>query len=318
MAEIKFNDEQLKDLIASVGKELNDMVKAETAQLAKGAKEDAPAEESEGSEGPASPPPAEEAASADGPPAEGSAPPAEGSAPPAEASAPASPEASAAAAAPEGSPQHEGGEIEPAPTVEALQAEYSKLDPEALKMHFLACKQALMAVMGAEEGAGAGAPPPEASAPPAGAPPPPAPPAGGAPMAMGEKSGKKVVLGDEAGNGGKIEAGKLGKAEAEVADLKKQVADQNEALGKLAKAVEVALTPVRKSVKGVSDLRFVARTEEPKTSPVAALSKKEITAKLREKARDSKLSKADKDLISSYAVGGVDVSKIEHLLKDVA
>lgn len=312
MAEIKFEKEQLDNMLASVASELTEMLKAESAQLAKGAKEDAPAEESEGSEGPAAPP-AEESA-AEGPPAEASAPPAEASAPPAEASAPpaaAAPPPGAEASAP--APGQDSGEIEPAPTVEALQAEYQKLDPEALKMHFLACKSALMAAMGADQGAGA---PPEASAP-AGAPPPaPSASPAHAPMAMGEKGGKKVVLGNEAGNGGKMEAGKLGKAEAEVADLKKQVAAQNEALGNLSKAVETFLQPVRKSVKGVSDLRFVARTEEPKASPVGQLSKKEITAKLREKARDSKLSKSDKDLISSYAVGGVDVSKIEHLLKD--
>ena len=316
MPEIKFDKEQLDSMLASVASELTDMLKSESAALAKGAKEDAPAEESEGSEGPAKP---EESSADAGPPAEASAP-AEGSAPPPpEASAPeASPEQSAAAMAPEGSPEHEGGEIEPQASVEALLPEYMKLDPEALKMHYLACKQALMTQMGQAQGAA-----PEASAP--AAPPPAAPPGpeASAPMAMGEMSGKKVVLGDANGNGGKIEAGKMGKSEGdardvEIAALKKNQAEQEEALGKLVKAVETVLQPVRKSVKNLSDMRFIQRAEEPKASPVAQLSKKEITAKLREKARDSKLSKADKELISSYALGGVDVSKIEHLLTDAA
>jgi hypothetical protein len=201
--------------------------------------------------------------------------------------------------------------IEPAPTVEALQAEYMKLDPEALKMHYLAAKSALAAAMGAEQGGAPGAPAPEASAPvgpPAGAPPP-APPAGGAPMAMGEmKAGKQVNLTD--GNGGEVEAGKLGKAESELADLRKQLAAQNTALLQLA---EVVATPIRKSVKGLSDLRFIERAEESKPAP-KALSKKEIQAVLSAQVRSGKLSKADKELVTQYSVGAVDVTKIEHLL----
>lgn len=310
MPEIKFNKEQLDEMLAAVAVDITEMLKNESAALTKGAKDDAPAEESEGSEGPAAP--EASAPEASGPPAgpEASAPEA---GPPAEVAPPAGPEASAPAPAPG------QGEIEPAPTVEQLQAEYSQLDPEQLKMHYLACKGALLASMGG----GAG---PEASAP-AGPPAPPAgPPAGpeasAPPMAMGEKSGKQVVLGDAKGNGGKIEAGKMSKSEIEkdekIAKLEKSQADQTEAVAQLAKVIETVLQPVRKSVKGISDVRFVARTEEPKVSPVSSLTKKEVTAKLREKARDIKLSKSDKDLISSYTVGGVDISKIEHLLKDAA
>lgn len=319
MAEIVIEKEALDSALATVARELTEMLKTEAVALNKAAKDDAPSEASEGSEGPSEP--EESSAPADG--AEASAPPAEGSAPPAPpAEASASPDASAAAAAPEGSPQHEGGEIEPAPTVEGLQAEYAKLDPEALKMHYLACKSALMAVMGAEQSAPGGAPPgAEASA---AAPPPasPSPPPGAAPMAMGEMSGKQVQLGDKKGNGGAIEAGKMSKSEeakdAEIVALRKAQAVQEEAVAGLAKVVEKMLQPVRKSVKGVSDLKFVPRTEEAKPAPAANLTKKEVVAKLRDKVREGKLSKADKELVSSYTVGNIDVSKIEHLLVSAA
>jgi hypothetical protein len=189
-------------------------------------------------------------------------------------------------------------------------AEYAKLDPEALKMHYLACKSALAATMGADPAAGGA---PEASAPGAGAPPPMAPPAGpppgAAPMAMGEMSGKKVNLSD--GNGGEVAAGKMAKAEGEIASLRKQLEAQNTALLQLA---EVVATPIRKSVKGLSDLKFIERTEEVKPTASASLSKKEVQAVLREKVRTGKLSKADKELVTSYSVGAIDISKIEHLL----
>lgn len=306
MPEIKFEKEWLDSALNQCAAELTDMLKSEQAALAKSATDDAPAEESEGSEGPASPPPSDEGEASASPEAsapeagEASAP--DDASPPAEASAPPA-EASAA-------PGEEQA-IEPAPTPEALQAEYAKLDPESLKMHYLAAKAALAAIMGADASAGA---PPEASASPA-APPaaPPAPPAA-APMAMGEmKAGKQVNLTD--GNGGEVEAGKLGKSEkdAEIALLKAQLDEQNKALLQLA---EVVATPIRKSIKGLSDLKFIERSEEVKPSKAATLSKKEVQAVLKEKVRAGKLSKADKELVMQYSVGAVDIAKIEHLLAD--
>lgn len=311
MAEIKFEKEWLDQALSQCAAELTDMLKSESALIKSDDRDDdAPAESSSGSSGPTSPvedsdggdaPPAESSAPADGPP-EGSAPPgADAGAPPpgAEASAPA-----------DGAAPGQEQAIEPAPTVEALQAEYMKLDPETLKMHYLAAKSALAAAMGAEQGGAPGAPAPEASAPPAGPPAgaPPGPPAG-APMAMGEMgAGKQVKLTD--GNGGEVEAGKLGKAEKEIGELRKQLDAQNAALLQLA---EVVATPIRKSVKGLSDLKFIERTEESKPAP-KALSKKEIQAALSAKVREGKLSKADKELVTQYTVGVVDFTKIEHLL----
>ncbi len=83
------------------------------------------------------------------------------------------------------------------------------------------------------------------------------------------------------------------------------------------KLAEVVAKPIRKSIKGLSDLKFIERSEEVKGPAAASLTKAEVTAKLREKVREGKLSKSDKDLVSKYTVGGVDVSKIEHLLADL-
>jgi hypothetical protein len=301
MADIKFKKEYLDDLIAAVSTELTDMLKAESAALAKSDEDgspekDAPAETSEGSEGPAAPP------AADAPPAEASAPPAEASAPPAEASAP--PAMGAEGSAPADAAP---APIAPAPTVESLQAEIMKEPPEYQKMLFLACKAALMATMGADQGM---APPgAEGSAPPPPAPAPPGPPPGAAPMAMAE-------IKSSPGNGGQMKAGKLGKSEDQVKieNLEKQLSDQNDALTGLVKAVERLATPVRKSAKTLDDLRFVNRTATETKDEKKTLSKAEVKAVLVEKIREGKLSKADKELVAKYTVGAVDVTKIEHLL----
>lgn len=312
MPQIKFEKAKLDELLASVGNELTDLLKSDAAALAKSAVDDAPGEASEGSGPPTEPD--EETADASAP-AEASAPD-EGAAPPMDGAPEVSESQAAAAAQPDGAPGHEAGEIEPAPTVEALQAEYAKLDPEALKMHYLAAKSALVAAMGAEQSA---APGPEASAPPA-APAPPAaapmaPEQSGAPMAMGElKAGKAMDLSD-GGIGGEISKGKMGKSESDlkVEALEKQLEEQNLALLQLA---EVVATPIRKSVKGLSDLKFIERTEEPKTTSAAKMTKAEVTATLREKVRGGKLSKSDKELVSKYYAGSVDATKLEHLLAD--
>lgn len=308
--QIKFEKAQLDRMLAEVGSELSAMLQAERPALAKAAQDDAPAEESEGSSGPAESSPPE---SADGggppPPAEGSAPPAEGSAPPAEASAPPPAEGSAP-------PAEQPGEIEPAPTVEALQAEYAKLDPEQLKMHYLACKSALMATMGAEPAPPPGGP--EGSAPPAPPAASPPPPGGAAPMAMAEMKGKQVHLSD--GSGGEMEKGKMSKSEAaELEALKKRVQDQEAQLQQqndsLLQLAEVVATPIRKSVKGLSDLKFIDRTEAP-AEPAKPLNKAQVQDRLKSRIREGKLAKSDRELILQYNAGNVGVDKIQHLLAD--
>lgn len=278
----KYTQKQLDDALNTVVAELSDLVRADTASLTKSAEDDAPSEESQGS----SPPSAsadglaeESAPPSDGPPAEASAP---ADAPPAADGPPAGPEASAA---PEGDPAVAGDQGPQ--TVEELMPLYAQMgqsNPELLKAHYLAVRGAMEQLMGQGPG-------PEASAPPAGppGPPPAAPPQAPAPMAMSEK--------------------KLVKSEAE---QKVEVLEQS--VVHLTKAFEKLLTPVRKSVKGVSDLKFIGRTEEEKPSTTASLTKSEVREILREKIREGKLSKKDKDLIQAYTVGSVNISKIEHLL----
>lgn len=292
MANIEFTKEKIDAVFAEVMAEMDGLLKNEGA-LAKGAIEDAPVEESEGSGEPAAP-------AGPGPEDEGSAPPMdEGSAPPDEGSAP-----PMEGAPPEGAPGEEQGDIAPAPTVEALQSEYAKLDPEALKMHYLACKAQLMASMGQDQGQGA---PPEASAPMA---PPPAAPPGAAPMAMGEMKGKQMP-------GSPGSGGKLGKSEDQlkIENLEKQLKGQGDEMLKLAAVMTKLSTPIRKSVKGISDLQYIARSEDaPKASLAASMTEKEIKAKLCEKVREGKLTKSEKDLVGKYTVGSVKFSEIEHLL----
>lgn len=315
--EIKFDKDQLDQMMVEVSNDLVEMLKAEQSALAKSAEDDEPGESSEGSGGPTEADgSAEGSASPTGGPPEASS-----SAPPApEASAPpASPEQSAAAAAPEGSAQHEAGEIEPAPTVEGLQQEYMQLaqqDPEALKMHFVACKAAMMAMMGAEQSAPAA--PPEASAPaapPAAAGAPPVPPMGKTEM------GKKVPSAEA--NGGqmtKAEKDELEQLKATVAEQGKLLKAYDEELGKFAKVAEVAMQPIRKSVKNASDMRFIDRageTEQQKPN-VSGMSRKDIQAKLSEKIRSGKLAKNDSELIYQYNIGKVNVDSIAHLLVDAA
>jgi hypothetical protein len=338
---IKFEKQQLEAVLAEVSNELHAMLKSEAASLSKALPKDDPGEESEGSSGPAAPP-EESSAPAPGPeasaPPEAPAPGPEASAPPMEGSAPPAEEA---AAAPEGSPAHEGGEIEPAPSVEELQAEYSKLPPEDMKMHYLAVKAALMATMGAEQGAPP--PGPEASAPMA--PPPPAPPSAPemgkaelekvmsptvvARMAANKAKAKaatpppppapepaaKKEFPHSPGSGGEMEHGKMTKNEgSEIEVLKAQLVAQDQALAGLAKAMEVVTTPIRKSAKGPSDLAYIAKTDEDKPSLSAGLTKKQVQDRLREKVREGKLSKGDREAVLAYSAGGLDVSKIEHLL----
>jgi hypothetical protein len=286
---MKYTQKQLDEALTLISSELTEMLKADG--LAKGAKDDAPAEESSGSAPPADPAGGDGDAD-DAPPA---APPEASEAPPAAAA-----EGEAPPDAPPGPPEGEGGAPDDgggqAWTVEQLTEQYSQLPPEELKKHFLACKAALMQIMGQDQGQ----PPP---APEASAPPPPAgPPAGGAPMAMSEK---------------KTPEKKLQKSESDVKveALEKQLEAQSAELLKLVKVVEVMTSPVRKSIKGVSDLKFIERTATPeKPSPAQSLTKAEVTSILREKVREGKLTKSEKDLVAKYTVGAVDVSKIEHLL----
>lgn len=296
-----FTPEELDGVIAEISDQVSEYLRKDEAFLAK-AVGDEQDEESEGASGPAVPlsdeSEEEGSAPAEAPPMdEGSAPaeapPMDGAPPMDEGSAPV-----------DGAP--DDGTIAPAPTVEELQAEYATLDPEQLKLHFLACKQAIMAAMGGDP---AQAPQPAPMAPPGAAPmAPPGPEASAPPAMKGEMSSAK--------SGGEMSKGKpLGKSEKdlEIDLLREQLAKNEEALMAL---VDLVAKPLRKSVKGISELAFLSKDGGSTESTVPTLTKSEIISVLREKAKsDTTLKKSDRDLITKFTIGSVDASKIEHLLK---
>jgi hypothetical protein len=111
--------------------------------------------------------------------------------------------------------------------------------------------------------------------------------------------------------------------EARVEELSKALNEQK-SLAKandeaLLKLTEIVSMPVRKSAKGVSDMPFIGRAagDEPSTER-KPLTKAQVDVKLKSKIRDGSLTKSDKDLVAKYAVGALDISKIEHLLVDAS
>jgi hypothetical protein len=158
-------DKEIKAILAEVSASLAVAKKNEVAKLSKAVGEPSP-DQDDSASAPAAPEatdsaPAPESADAGGPPA-GVAPDAsaspDASAPPADASA--SAPGMDASASPDASAGDPAAEASVSP--EQLVAEYSKLDDESLKSHYMACKQAVFARM---EQSGAGA---DQSAPPAG------------------------------------------------------------------------------------------------------------------------------------------------------
>lgn len=305
MNPVKISDKELQDILAQVQSEVSSVLKAEKESVTKLSK-------------------AEESSSSGSTSMEKGSSPFEGSA---SGSASASPEASASVSgSPEGSFSAPGAPDEGAPAGAApeegapaggedaegavdpgmLQAEYEKLSPEELEMHFVACKAALESKMGgAEAGAPEGAVGPGA----AGGPPPagvepgpemnPAPPMGKAEMPSHKTNG------DATKNLGKVgKSEELSKMEGEVKEMKHQL---NVAL----QALDLLSRPLQKAITGTN---YVPKTQETKKD-FAQLSKSEINEKLKKKVT-TKLAKSDRHLINEYCYGNVGVEKIAHLLKD--
>lgn len=313
---MKIKDSQVKAILDEVQAELGSLLDAETARLAK-AVEESPGEAPEGDAGGDSAP-----ASAPGP-ADASAPP---DAAPADASA--SPDASApadASASPEGAPADpaaDAGPVDP----EALMAEYSKLPPEELKVHYMAAKAALAQIMGGDPEAGgpAGAPPMDPAtgsgpvgAPPdagAGSPPPGAPPMGppgGAPPMDPNAPPPTMKAEPQASvpaTGGTQRAA-VPDAIVHKSEDATKIKDLEEQVELLVKAVDLVIgQPMRKAVTGVS---FVPRTADSK----APLSKEEINAKLGEVIRSRKLNKSESERAISYTMGNIGFEQIKDLLE---
>ena len=195
------------------------------------------------------------------------------------------------APAPEGEVPEDGqGPVDPA----ELQAEYSKLPVEELKTHYLAAKAALVAAMGQSDGSAGG---PEAS----GAPAPMAPPEGAPPAIKAEFSAG-------CGSGGeKVAVKKSGDI---LATLQKRIAEQDEMIQGLGKAVKIMIEkPLRKAVTSVS---FIAKEGEA-SNDLSKMSREDVKAKLSHVAETTRLSKSDQQSIMAYCLDKAPVEKVAHL-----
>lgn len=332
---MKLNKSELNKLLAQVTDDVQELLKHEADEgesLSKADEgEEAPAEKKP--EGSSSEPTGEEASAA--PPA--------GPEASADAGPPPGPEAGMEGAPPEGEGSPTGDPAADAgATPEALQAEYAQLPPEELKMHFLACKAALMAVMSGQPGAdgAAGGPPPgpeasaDAGAAPMGGPPgaPPAGPEASAPVPPAPQFGKKEFKSE--GSGGQMSKSekefseRLSKAEeamAEVVELKKALASKDQTIaaleenvGKVAAGFEKLLTRqqvMRKSLTGISYVTKPGAEVANPTADFSHMSKSEVVRKLNEVTASPNLSSADRNLITRYTVGtDVPVSTVAKFL----
>jgi len=318
---LEISDEQLKQILAEVETELETMLKTEKP-LAK-----AFGENDEDDAGKMAAKPEDTGPSADAPMT--STPGGAGGIP----GAPLDPQAEAAPeAAPEMEmPGHEGmapeqegmdPAMDQAPDFDSLKGEYSALSPEELKMHFMAAKEALFALMGGHgEADPMGAPEVPAMAPPA------------QDMAMKmeleavgpnkKASAPSKMRLEEVAPEGKfgapkpnrleevyVEAKKSEKDSHELEELRKSVKDQDLALNQLVDAVKMVFErPERKAVTSINAVT------KPGDAPEAKfLSKSEAMSKLSEVAKTN-LKKSDRELINAYCVGKISIDKIDHLLK---
>jgi pyruvate/2-oxoglutarate dehydrogenase complex dihydrolipoamide acyltransferase (E2) component len=161
----------------------------------------------------------------------------------------------------------------------ALAEEYGKLSMPDLLTHYQAIKHVLAEKM----------PPPAPEAPAAESAPPPEAPAMG-----------------------KSEAAPAAAAPApEVVALQADLAASQQAIGHLVKAVEQALArPLRKAVTSLSDVAPSAAEADATKD----MSPEEVTRRLRDAAKNPKLSKSDRDLINRYCFKQADLTQIKHLL----
>lgn len=211
--------------------------------------------------------------------------------------------------------QSENPATDEAQDPEALKAEYMKLPPEELKLHFMAAHAALMELTGGDqgqEGASEGAPTEQPQAP---------VPAEGTP-APGEQSmvQKKEIKASE-GSGGTMKKSEAA-FESRLKTLEKALKDKDETIQameeKFGKAVEGLTSFVqartgiglRKSIAGISFDKKPG--DEPELAPMA---KSEVVKKLNELTASPSLKKSDRELINKYIISGAPQSTIAHLLK---
>ena len=294
---LKIKDSDVKKILAEVETEIGALLKSEKDRLAKAA-EGSPSERPEESAPPASPAGPEETAPV---------------APPVDSAAPAGPPASPEGAPVDGAPPADGAPADPAADAgpvdpQQLMAEYAKLPPEELKVHYMACKAAIAQVMGADPDAASAGAPPDASASASASPAGPAA-ASPAPLAQAEvpANGGKIV--PAAKSEPAADGAPLAKAEDRVKELEAIVADQNSTVERLAKAVDKFLgQPVRKAITGTDfGPRAGSQAQEP--------SKAEVDAKLKEVISAGKLSKSDSERVIAYSMGHVGYDQIKDLIE---
>jgi hypothetical protein len=261
---------------------------------------------------------ADDSASASGPPADDSA--TASAAPPAADDGSGTPPAhDDGSAAPAGDPAAMDGQGGANP--EELEAAYAALPLHELQMHYLAVKAALVAAMGSDGGADAGAPPApgaDAGPPPAGpdagsAPPPAAPDLNAGPQAPTMKTEKGAEMPSDKKANGENPLDAVTKSEKDLAieALTKTVNDQGKALDTLLGAVKkIVETPVRKSIVSTADLPRTGQTED-----LASLAKSEVLARLKKVATNPTLTKSDRERINHYALGHITVDGVKDLLQ---
>lgn len=308
-------DSDIKKILAEIEQEFRALIKSEgeapAQELAKA--EDSDDKSKEGSKSPS----LEDAAEASVPASDGEA------APDVEASPAATPSVADAGtqevseeapaedlgdemeAAPEGYDESTEDEIHGTDDFDSLKAEYAGLDEEALRMHYLAAREALFDAMGGEEG-GEGEEMAEE-----------APAEEEEPAMKAEESASESTSTASSGSmeksspsyGASTKSASLSKSEAAPeADRVKELEGKVEIL---LKAVDLALAqPLRKAVTSVADL-----PENKDSKPAQELSKPEIFERLKEKSARADLQKSDRELINGYCVGRISVDKVAHLLK---
>lgn len=339
---------ELDSIIDEVANALNGAVTVEAAKLSKAHDGESTASETPTDTSATTPPSTDSAspdASASAPPtddASASAPPADASAaPPGDALAP-PPGADGAAPGPDASASPDAGGQGADPR--ELEEAYTALPIEELKMHYLACKTALVAAMGNGGSADAapapgapgpdGAPPADAGAaptdpaasapaldagPPAGAPAPATPPgdpsasAGGPPTddpsaALKTEMGTELPSDKKANGENPLHAVKKTEQEKAVEALSKA---QPDLIANLTKAVKNFVErPARLAITSTADLK----KSDSADKPFEQLSKSEIDAKLKVAIRRTDLKKSDRETINSYALGLVKAESIKHLI----
>jgi hypothetical protein len=100
------------------------------------------------------------------------------------------------------------------------------------------------------------------------------------------------------------------KSESE--SLKKENESLKKNIEQLTAAMTSFITKKAPERKAVTDIGFIAKSEESKEE---TLSKAEIDKILSKKATDQSLSKGDRDLIKNYYLSGAPVETVRHLLK---